>query len=925
MISRGSIPLISLLLYRLAVWKASRRVATGDLPAVQELAAAFCDSPDSRARDLARQGLRHLQFPGQAGLFCRESILRNNDALAALARECGYLPPDPAGQALWFFCTSRIHDLRRIDPEEHSPLLSAGYAAAEEAVRAWARDAARRDGTERILARALAGSSVPQNAGSWSYGEWEVVVNGFSGEGHQDDLWLLAPLAPLPLAMDAIRSLVAAGWSPRGDDCLVWENLLRTLPDRRDCTIPAAQPPNPVVKPAGQVSRLCFSPDGSLLATGSCDGLITVWRTGSAGLVAEISVPGPVSFLSIPPGNSLLISTGGDGTIRCNSLEDRTLLWSHGSVTGGVFALSPGEIGVPAGESPQILNALGTRDGQVLYSIPLHPAPVSCTASSGPVIACGHRDGTITIARIGDDPGPQYLPGNGKPVSSLSFSASGAECLAVYEQGPPLLWDVCGCRKLRTFTGHEGRTTCTAVPAGRNWFAVGSGDHVLRCWNTGTPAPASIIPLYNRRITSCSGVPGGILAAGFHDGLIRLYRMPGGVLLREYRGHKKSITSAMLSPDGTRLATVSWDGTTRLWRVPGGEIIRTFDTHAGGIAALAGPAGNLVASVTGDGIARVTDASDGMRVRTIDLYTPSVRAAAMSPDGTYLAVTGADFSLRIWNIRDGSLVSAGDRHATSWRCCTFLPGGSALVTGGWDGTCRIFRVPDAVPLKTLSGHTSTVACCAVSRDGSLLVTGSNDTTIRLWRTGEDAAYAVLRESRSEVSAVALSPDGTLLAAGSSDGVLRFCRLPYGIPDRGLPGLPGKVTALAFTGNGCILAAGYDTGTCALFSVPDRSLLRTLPAHNGAVTGLAVLPDGRTLVSTGADGLCRFHALPVVPFLVHASLSDIETAPDNVQGAREKGPDPAAFHRALLAARFRGEIGVCPPMDSAGSYDIQVVG
>jgi hypothetical protein len=93
-----------------------------------------------------------------------------------------------------------------------------------------------------------------------------------------------------------------------------------------------------------------------------------------------------------------------------------------------------------------------------------------------------------------------------------------------------------------------------------------------------------------------------------------------------------------------------------------------------------------------------------------------------------------------------------------------------------------------------------------------------------------------------------------------------------------------------------------------------------------VTGFVILPDGKTLVSTGGDGICRFHALSCMPFLVHASLSDIPaTAPCEGQEKGEPGPDPAAFHHALLAARFQGEIGICPPMDVAGCYDIEIVG
>jgi WD40 repeat protein len=929
--SCGTVPLISPWLYRLEIRRTARLVAAGDGAAVRELSAVFCTASDPQARHRAGQGLMHLKSPEQIDILCRECLLWDNAGLTALVTGCRCLPGNPADQALWLFCTSQEDELRRLDPGISFPLLAAGYTAAEEAIRARARDAARRDRTESILARALAGPGVTQNAAGWSFGEWDVVMSGFSYEGRWDDLWLLAPLAPLPLATEAIRSLKAAGWSPQGDDRSLWEDCARDLPDRWTCPLPAGEPRDPVGRPAGQVARLCFSPDGSLLATGCCDGMVTVWRTVSAGLAAEFSAgPGAVCFLAIPAGNTCLVSAGDDGTVRCHSPDGRSLLWSwEGRGEGAAIILSPDGLSVLIGDSGGCLHVLGIRDGRALFTLPLHASPVTCLAPApaGPAIACGHADGTVSVARPGAGTGPLTLPGNGSPVLSLSISSSGTECLAVYERGHPAQWEITTGKKRCTFTGHTGRVICSAVPAGGCWFAIGCDDHILRCWDLAQPAPATIIPLYNRHITSCYAAPGGsILAAGFHDGSVRIYRMPNGKLVREYRGHKKTVTSCTLAPGGSRLATVSWDGTTKLWRVPEGEIVRTFDVHAGGLSALTGPAGTLLATVTEDGIARIFDGADGRTVRTIDLYTPSVRAAAMSPDGTYLASAGADSSIRCWNIRDGSLAAAGDRLAASLWCCTFTPDGSLLITGSWDGSCRFFGMPEVTLVRTLAGHTSTVTCCTVSRDGSLLVTGSNDTTVRLWRTTEDQAYLVLRESRSEVGAVALSPDGTLLAAGNRDGIIRLYRLPYGTPEKGLPDLPGKVTALAFTGDGCILAAGYGTGTCALFSVPERSLIRTLPAHNGAVTGLAILPDNKTLVSTGGDGICRFHALPAMPYLVHATLADIPSGvPCGEPGAGTVSPDPAAFHRALLAARFQGEIGICPPLDVAGCYDIQIVG
>jgi WD40 repeat protein len=928
--SCGRLPLISPWLYRREVRRTVRNAAAGDMAAVRELAAVFCSTPDSCARDLAGEGLRHLETPDQIALVCRECILRDNDDLRALVIGCGYLPADPAGRALWLFCISDISGLIRLGGGDYLTLLAAGYAAAEEVVRLRAREAARGDTACSILARSLAGTSVTQNAARWSYGEWEVVMAGISSDKRWDDLWLLAPLAPLPHATEAVRALKEAGWSPQGDDSLLWNNLTRELPDCWSCPVAPAQARVPVGRPAGQVSRVSFSPDGSLLATGCCDGTITVWRTTTAGFAAEFAGAGSVTFLAIPAGNTCIVSAGEDAALRCHSLEDRILLWSWmGRGEGASIALSSDGSSVQIGDSSGTLHVLDLRDGKVLASLPLHPSPVTCIAAapSGGVTACGHADGTLSVIRFGNGSAPRILPGNGSPVLALSFSLSGTECLVVYERGHPSQWDIVAGRRMCTFTGHTGRAICCAAPADSGWFGIGSDDHMFRCWDLTRQSPGAIIPFYSRHITTCSVSPGGsLLAAGFQDGSVRIYHMPEANLLREFKGHKKTVTSCKLSPGENRLATVSWDGTTKLWHVPEGEIVRTFDTHAGGIASLAGPAGTLVAAVTEDGIARIIDAADGRTVRTLDLYTPGIRSAAMSPDGLYLVSTGTDSSVRCWNIRDGSLVAAADRQATSFWCSTFLPDTSIVVTGGWDGTCRLFGIPETVPLRTLFGHSSIVTCCTVSRDGSLLVTGSNDTTVRLWHLAEEEASVVLRNSRSEVRAVALSPDGTLLSAGNREGDIRLFRLPYGTIGPGLPGLPGTVTALVFSPDGCVLAVGYGAGTVAFFSVPERSLIRTLPAHSGAVTGLALLPDGRTLVSTGTDGLCRFHEMPRIPFLVHANVSEMPaTVPGEELPHQGMQPDPAAFHRALLAARFRGEIGICLTADSAGCYDIQIVG
>jgi WD40 repeat protein len=931
MIPCGPLPLISPWLYRRSVKQLVRRATNGEVEAVRELAEVFCTTSDPGTRDLAHRGLSSLSSVEQIDHLCRIILEWNNTELAALAARREITPSDPAERALYCFCTSGPAKSGKLTTGWNEDLIARGYTEASAKIRASARRAARRDGTGGILACSLAGSTVTRSSGEWEYDEWEIVINGLISEGRWVELWILAPLSPITLAITAMAALKESGWIPDGDDLLLWNEVITALPGCWTYPVPGANTRITIGRLASQVTRLSFSPDGSLLATGTCDGMITVCRTASAGLVREIpAMSGAIRFLMISADNSRLLYGGEDGIIHCQTLQGGPTCWSWKKNSHpSAVSISSDNSSVLIGDDAGFLHILTIEDGREISSISLHPSPVTCLAHAvgGSRVICGHADGTVSLLHPGTDVYPKILSGNTSPVYSLSISQDGREAIVICEQSNPALWDITTGTKIRAFTGYSGHTLCSAVSMENKWFVIGSNDHVLRHWSQMDSRPKTSLPLYNRQITCCSAVPdGSFLATCYHDGTIRIYRMPGTILLREYKGHKKTITSCAITPDGARLATVSWDGTTRLWHIPDGEILRTWDTHNSGIAALAGPAGTQLAAVTGDGITRIYEGSDSTLIRTIDLYTPLIKTAAMSPDGTYLASAGANATLRIWNIRDGSLTATSSHLKTSQRCCAFLPDNSGLITGGWDGICRLFRVPDAGLVRTFSGHTSIVTCCTISRDGSFFVTGSNDTTVRLWKVAETGACAVLSESRVEVGAVALSPDETILATGNAEGIIRLYQLPLGTPAGELTGFSGRVTALVFTLDGCFLAAGYDSGICTIMSLSEKTLIHTIPAHTGAITGIAILPDGRTLVTAGDDGLCRFHSLPFLLFLARASLSAFaEAAREEESTKGEPANGQWAFLRTMLAARFQSEIGICQPMHTAGCYDIEIVG
>ena len=925
---RGTIPVISRWLYRRDAKKAARHLATGSIDGVRELAEVFVATEDPACRTAAARALSGITAPRQAAALCTECLLRDDPDLARLLRDASLLPPDPAERALFLFCTGRYAEPGGPGRDDDLSLLAAGYAAAHPKIRSRACTSAKHDNTCGILARALAGPSGMQDAARWSYSEWEVVIRGMAGEQQWDRLWLLVPHAPAPLALGAIAAIKTAGWQPTGDARIAWDAVAPAAVERWTFPVPVSGAPAPAAKPAGQVVRLAFSPDGSLLATGTTGGSVEVHRTITPGTVSSISPgAGAVRFLAIPAGNTHLVTGTGDTTVSCFRLEDNTLVWSR-EHERPVTAVLPDPDGkrLFLGDRTGHLFILSLEDGRPIYSLHLCSSPVTCIARAGPVTACGHADGTVAILDA-EKPDPLIVNGATSPVRSLAITPDGTGCVAIFERGFSALFATATGERARAFRGHAGTAAHGAHSPGGGWFAVATDEHTIRIWDLRSAAPAATIPLYSRQATTLAAAPdGSVLFAGFHDGTIRVYGMPGARLLREFKAHKKAVGTCSVSPAGDRVATASWDGTTRLLRLPHCEALRTWDAHAGAIAALAGPAGTLIAPVTADGTARLINGKDGTVIRTIDLYTPAVRAAALSPDASILAVAGADATLRFWDTRAGSLAGSCGRRSTSWRCCAFLPGGESLIAGGWDGSLAIIQVPDGTLARTLRGHTSTVTCCAISPDGDHLITGSNDTTVRVWKGPGFEAGAVIRDSRTEIGAVAVSPDGVRFAACGSDGVIHLYCLPYGALDGSVTGPPGTVTSLAFTEDGCLVVAGYDSGICAFFSVFEKRLIHTVPAHAGAVTGSIVLPGGRTLVTTGADGACSFRPLPYLPFPSRASPADIAAVErEEQQATRESARAQWVFLHALLAARFRDEIGICMLPAEPGLYDIMVVG
>jgi WD40 repeat protein len=73
---------------------------------------------------------------------------------------------------------------------------------------------------------------------------------------------------------------------------------------------------------------------------------------------------------------------------------------------------------------------------------------------------------------------------------------------------------------------------------------------------------------------------GRLLASASLDGVVRLWQVADGQLIRELPRQEKAALGVAFSPDGALLATVGADRLVRLWQVESGEQVRVMAGHA---------------------------------------------------------------------------------------------------------------------------------------------------------------------------------------------------------------------------------------------------------------------------------------------------------------------------------------------------------
>ena len=535
--------------------------------------------------------------------------------------------------------------------------------------------------------------------------------------------------------------------------------------------------------------KVAFSPDGTMVATGSSEGLVQLWQVSDGTLVGTLGrFEAWVTGLAYYPDGTMVLAKG------CLQKRDEwwcereaVYVWqvSDGSLmhvlpcsrVDGAMALSPdGAVLALAGE--EVVALWKVSSGSLLRTLEAGAWVDSVAFSpNGDVLATGSK-GAVRMWRVSDNALLHTLEQDLTHIGVLIFSPDGSRLVTGSQYGDAYVWQVSNWLLLHTLEDKSGLSTAAFSPDGTTLATASWFFESLKLWDTSNGTLLRTADGYINGVASLAFSPdGSSLASGHFMSPVQMWQVSSKTLV--YRTSRiESAGEMAFSPDGTLLAVANSFGEgycqTELWRLTDETLLHSLDETLGCKGVAFSPDGTTLAafaySETGETVG-LWQVSDGALLRAMGDNAGSMWSLALASNGQTLATGAEDYTVRLWRASDGTLIYTLSGHTDLVDSLAFSPDSLILASGSRDSTIRIWRVNDGALLHVLKGHTGYVNNLAFSLDGGILASAGGDGSVRLWRVGDGTLLRTLEGHKGGAEALAISPDGTILASGGGDATI----------------------------------------------------------------------------------------------------------------------------------------------------------
>lgn len=367
---------------------------------------------------------------------------------------------------------------------------------------------------------------------------------------------------------------------------------------------------------AADVPAIAFSPDGSMVLTGSTDQRLDVWNVRTGLLVASLrGHTGTVRGVAWSPDGRTAVSASDDGMVR---------VWDTEAARRSALEF-PSAPYVASWDSAGRRLAVGLHTGRVHL----------LDGATGRVV----RDDSIST----------------RPIIGVVFAPSDDRLIAMVQDGPLRIWEP-GKPDEGQFIGEPGyRASLMAMTDdGRRLTTIG-GDRTIRSWLVASreAGPTLTLPTgVSARSIAMVGNSDTVIV-GLADGSALAADLNRGRILSRSAVMQGPVSAVLWHRD-RRIAWLATDaGSIWQWDLRDGGQGRTIRAHDDRIISLTrSPDGSRVVSTSYDQTVRLWDTNDLSLLLTVRGFANYTHCAAFTPSGNRLAVcSSAERVVRLYEAR----------------------------------------------------------------------------------------------------------------------------------------------------------------------------------------------------------------------------------------------------------------------------------
>ena len=367
--------------------------------------------------------------------------------------------------------------------------------------------------------------------------------------------------------------------------------------------------------------------------------------------------------------------------------------------------------------------------------------------------------------------------------------------------------------------------------------------------------------------------------------------------------HTDTITSIVLTPDGTKMASQTLNGDIRIWdTATGKELPPIHNREANAYRLAISPDGRFFAQGETNGQVRIYAVSQGMHLATLECSQQVITAITFSPDGRFLAAIAQDGISLVWEALtwkqqatfktpprgtnaivftpdSKQVLTCGGGGVRVWNplsgqelksilqgrfvfTMAFIPGSNHLALGSLDNMVKIWDFAADRQVGEIKTNIQNGALIG-SPDGNLIVTTGYDQIVRLWGTGNWALLAEIKCHSGPIQALAFTPDSMGLFTGSQDRALKLRNVLEVLEAKLIYQVIPRINSVTFTHDGRRLISADNYQGIKIHDFIGGKILLTIAAppqilgtEGGQLLKVAVSPDGRYFATAGYDGIVR---------------------------------------------------------------------